>query len=360
MSFDCPPDVTKRVEYQFADKPVLACEAAYAEASGRNRLGFNVLGKYPYKNLRVLGAGAFGKVYRAKDAVRDEIVAVKEYTDISTAAREIAMFRFVAAGGACANLPCYLAHFVHKNRAYVAMTLAPGMSGEHLQAYLKRGRVMSHRERELHLIAVMLGTSTALDFLHKNRIVHGDIKPPNIMYDPQTGNAVLIDYGGGCMLAKKAGFVKSCFIEQRIVRTKHWMSAAMIKELDSENNRTISDFIGVAIANDVFSLGITWRYLHRASLSFWNREVKDAQFGSYKWWVWVELMCTIEEPWQHRPSAEIVQKSCAAGRLSRDMLKLTKKYVASPGDFVMRHPSHISRGWRTLLRGSTKKKNSTK
>lgn len=56
----------------------------------------------------------------------------------------------------------------------------------------------SHNERMAKLKFIMFEIVTALHFLHKNKFIHGDIKPGNIVLNNDATVVKLIDFGGIC------------------------------------------------------------------------------------------------------------------------------------------------------------------
>lgn len=59
-----------------------------------------------------------------------------------------------------------------------------------LTEFIKQYKIPNHTAK-----FIMIECLKALSYLHHNNIIHGDIKPSNILVDPKTKQVVLIDFG---------------------------------------------------------------------------------------------------------------------------------------------------------------------
>jgi len=76
----------------------------------------------------------------------------------------------------------------HNGHAFIAMEL---LQGDPLDLYLRH----ASRMRWSLVVEVAKQLASALDYAHNQGIMHGDIKPSNIVYDTQNRKAVLTDFG---------------------------------------------------------------------------------------------------------------------------------------------------------------------
>jgi tRNA A-37 threonylcarbamoyl transferase component Bud32 len=148
-----------------------------------------------YKPVARLGAGAFGEVFRARDALLGRDVAVKRIRlDAFAEPRQLEEVkqRFVREAQVAAKLH-------HPNIVTVHDIVAAGatslivmelVEGETLQARLRaRGRLdLVETTRLLEQVA------SALDRAHAGQVVHRDVKPANIMIEP-SGHVKVMDFG---------------------------------------------------------------------------------------------------------------------------------------------------------------------
>lgn len=149
------------------------------------------LGKYEI--LRLLGQGAMGEVYLAKDPVLGREVAIKTIKPGGTFGEEVwARFRHEARVVGGLNHPNVVTVFdfgedegVH----YLVMEFVPGQDLEHL--------IRSHQVPKVELIELLIQALEGLGAAHAKGIVHRDLKPANILVRTEGRRwvAKLTDFG---------------------------------------------------------------------------------------------------------------------------------------------------------------------
>ncbi|KAF7290973.1 Serine/threonine protein kinase [Mycena chlorophos] len=146
-----------------------------------------------YNFVRVLGSGAFGKVYLARDTSTGDHYAVKcmVQPDAGTQAdidqeREIALHYAVHEH---TNVVSFVEHFTYQGYVFVIMEYVQG--GDLLDA-IERG--LFHQKPEL-VKTTITQVLDAVEFLHKNGIFHRDIKPQNILCNEDGSHPRLTDFG---------------------------------------------------------------------------------------------------------------------------------------------------------------------
>lgn len=143
-----------------------------------------------YKLIERIGSGGFGAVYRAKQSTIGREVAVK-----------VILPNF-------ANNPDFIRRF--ESEAHLIARLEhPHITPLHdfwrdpdgaylVMRYLRGGSIQDVLENENYaLLAVsqlLDQLASALDFAHRNDVIHRDIKPGNVLLD-EDGNAYLADFG---------------------------------------------------------------------------------------------------------------------------------------------------------------------
>jgi len=152
------------------------------------RIGTGELLKDRYRLERTLGRGGMAAVWLGHDEVLERPVAVKVLADtIAADPGFVARFRRearTAAGVSHPNLVGVYDFSEEGERPYLVMQFAPG---ENLAVRLRRGEGVD-RDR---LAREML---EALAHIHDAGILHRDVKPANIIVEPN-GTAKLIDFG---------------------------------------------------------------------------------------------------------------------------------------------------------------------
>src|SRR5712692_2769871 len=144
-----------------------------------------------YQVLRILGQGGMGAVYQARDQELDRIIALKVIRP-ELAANPSILQRF--------KQELILSrHVTHKNvvrifdlgeadgTKFITMEF---VEGEDLRGVLRRQGKFSAKEA----VAVIQQICRALDAAHAEGVIHRDLKPQNVMRDPQ-GRVVVMDFG---------------------------------------------------------------------------------------------------------------------------------------------------------------------
>jgi eukaryotic-like serine/threonine-protein kinase len=152
------------------------------------------LGRYEIE--RELGKGAMGIVYLGRDPKINRVVAIKaialaeEFADDDLADARARFFREAEMAGRLNHPGIVTVYDAGEDHglAYIAMEY---LRGEHL----------SHYAEPIHLLPVARVLSLAarvadaLDYAHKQNVVHRDIKPANIMFNKDTDEMKLTDFG---------------------------------------------------------------------------------------------------------------------------------------------------------------------
>lgn len=198
LAFGSPPEELERVRRQLglperearaiADAFLLEEQVAGRVRPERVEAGRTLLGRYRVE--RVVGVGAFGRVYAAMDEIAGERVVLKELLPEWQAHPEaVDRFRREAETALRIRHP-NLVELRGVERLASGHVLVLGfVEGETLAVRLARGAL---GEAEAARLAKDL--LSGLAELHRHGILHRDVKPENVVLRPG-GGAVLLDFG---------------------------------------------------------------------------------------------------------------------------------------------------------------------
>lgn len=137
-----------------------------------------------YEIIKTVGKGAMGVVYKARDPLLDRIVAVKTISSPQNQGRRVRsafLERFQREAKAAAKMqhPAIVTIFdvgVEEETGAPFMVLEY-LPGESLADRLDRVRIPLSRS-----VSISLELASALAFAHRQRIVHRDVKPANVLH----------------------------------------------------------------------------------------------------------------------------------------------------------------------------------
>ncbi len=143
-----------------------------------------------YELQGLLGEGGFGAVYRAYQPAIKRYVAFKvilpEYANNPEFIRSFESEAQIVARLEHLHIVPLYDFWREPDGAYLVMRLLPGGS---LRQLIEKGPV-----EPLKIARILDQTASALAVAHRNKVIHRDIKPDNILLDDE-GNAFLTDFG---------------------------------------------------------------------------------------------------------------------------------------------------------------------
>ncbi|KAI7898612.1 kinase-like domain-containing protein [Cokeromyces recurvatus] len=186
-----------------------------------------------YKKLKKVGKGAYGSVYMGINTQTNKVIAIKilnldtEEDDVDDIQREISLLSQLTHARS-QNITPYYGCFLNGTKLWIIMDYAAGGS---VRTIIKSGNI-----EEKYIAVITREILLALSYLHKNQIIHRDIKAANILLTAE-GNVQLCDFGVAAA---------NSFRRQTFVGTPYWMAPEVIREGASYDYKA-----------DIWSLGIT-------------------------------------------------------------------------------------------------------
>jgi serine/threonine protein kinase len=237
-----------------------------------------------YEILRVIGAGGFGITYEAESPVTGKHVAIKEFFPRGIASRESST-RIVFATRDIDIVQWALKRFEssttdqcklkHPNIVEVIHYLQENDTGYMIMEFVE-GKTLEQwlRERKKppsldELRPIMAPVLDALIYLHKQKLIHRDIAPDNIMIKPD-GRPLIIDFGAIKVIE-----------QQTQIRSKTNRSFTVSKQFYSPPEQVQENSDQLDVRADVYATGATiYRALAGRPPSASEERTQQIAFGN--------------------------------------------------------------------------------
>ncbi|OQR66107.1 serine/threonine-protein kinase TAO1-like [Tropilaelaps mercedesae] len=208
-----------------------------------------------FVDLREIGHGSFGAVYYARNAITNEVVAIKKMTfsgkqsaekwqDILKEVRFLCQLKHE-------NTIDYRGCYLKEHTAWLVMEYCLGSASDIIEVHKKP-------LKEEEIAAICQDALSGLDYLHAAGRIHRDVKAGNILLT-EAGRVKLADFGSASMACPANSFVG----------TPYWMAPEVILAMDE------GQYDGKV---DVWSLGITCIELAERKPPYFNMNAMSALY----------------------------------------------------------------------------------
>lgn len=187
-----------------------------------------------FKRTEIIGRGKFGVVYKGYHVRTKQVYAIKvlnldsDEDEVEDVQREI---QFLASMKQVPNITHYYGSYLKDTSLWIIIEYCAGGS---LRTLLRPGRI-----DEKYIGVIMRELLTALKYIHKDNVIHRDIKAANVLIT-NDGQVKLCDFGVAAQLNQASSK------RQTMAGTPYWMAPEVIMEGVYYDTKV-----------DIWSLGIT-------------------------------------------------------------------------------------------------------
>jgi serine/threonine-protein kinase len=277
-----------------------------------------------YRVIRRLGGGGMADVFLAEQAQLARTVVIKVlHPHLARDAEVAERFRREAEAAAKLVHPHVCQILDYGATESVVFTIMPYLKGGSLADAISKHRYVD----PARAACVAAQVAVALDYAHRQGVVHRDVKPDNVLFD-EDGNAVITDFG-----IATARFHQRLTATGRAMGTPHYMSPeqAMGKLVDGRS--------------DIYAVGIL---LYESLVGFPPFDGQDAFSVSYKQVHEAPVAPVDVSPRIPQPLSDIVMRCLAKSPASRydrgnDLADALLNYLGTTPDAAAYRGAFMSR-----------------
>jgi tRNA A-37 threonylcarbamoyl transferase component Bud32 len=217
-----------------------------------------ILGRYEIE--RELGRGAMGVVYLGLDPKISRRVAIKtlNFRAFDSAQLDVIKERFFREAEAAGRLnhPNIVTVYDVGEEADLAFIAMDYVEGKSLDRCVSESTLLSVVE----VYEVVAAVADALHYAHQQNIVHRDIKPGNIMYDQNSGQIKVADFG----IAR--------IVDDSKTKTGDMLGSPVYMSPEQLKGMKVSG------SSDIYSLGVTFYQLLTGALPFTGDSIANLAY----------------------------------------------------------------------------------
>jgi len=324
------------------------------------RCGSQTLFRDRYEILRMLGRGGFGVTFLAKDVVLpgSPLCVIKQLCLKTTNSNswKLAGDRFEKEAkilgllGRHSQIPMLLDYFEANGEFYLVQ--------EYVRGYTLAQEVRRTGSKgEASVKQFLQELLSVLRYVHKNHVIHRDIKPQNLLRCEDDGRLVLIDFG-----AVKEEIIHASKSALDKIPTTHFVGTVGFAPPEQFSLRPV-------YASDIYAVGVTCLYLltgktplefdydSKTGEIYWQKEVNIS--GNFAEILGKMLKISIEDRFQsvddviwalgmetHLPSLA----NCLTTQRFKDDTRMTSEEISPGYQTPVTKTAHAIREWRAKLK----------
>ncbi len=159
-----------------------------------------------YKLVKQIGEGGFARTYLAEHRYLEEPACLKQNINMSRADEELLLKEAkVLWKLSFHSLPVLRDVIRHDDSFVFVMSY---IDGKDLFKVVEEDYPKGMPPE--HICYIIQRLLNALQYLHYYRIIHGDVKPQNVIFKPKEHNAVLVDFGLSTILPRRYTSCPGC------------------------------------------------------------------------------------------------------------------------------------------------------
>jgi|GEM_PF-642013 len=152
----------------------------------------------PYQLLEKIAEGGCGKVYKARHTILDEHVCIKVCKAVDPSERAIQQELLIKEAKAIYNLrhhalPAVRDVYILPDSSWALIT--GFIEGSNLEKAMTEKSNAGQKFTPETVCSIVDRVLDGLRYLHYHGVVHGDVKPANVIIQPEQRTAVLVDFG---------------------------------------------------------------------------------------------------------------------------------------------------------------------
>lgn len=225
-----------------------------------NHISKIIYNKYKIENI--LGSGKFGTVYKGVHLKLNKELAIKrEYNNvfIKILKHETTIINYLYIHG-CRCIPLVYWFGIFDNSTYLVMTYYPCSLYDYIKKIKLQETLLGSNFLQKEIYSIMIQLIYIMESIHKNFVIHRDIKPQNFMMN-ENNEIFLIDFG-----------LSTIYIDDENKHIKKEISREFIVGTPNYISWNIHDGITPSRRDDLISVGYIFLLLLCSSLP-WEKNI---------------------------------------------------------------------------------------